>query len=346
MFEARDQEDILAELQVASKVDASKIEGTFEYDVLASNSIEFAKVEIELQQAYKAAFADTSWNEYLSMRTEESGIIRKAAVKAIGTVTFTGTGTVAAGTLVATTAGTQFETTVASTITTSGDVAVEAVTAGTAGNVAAGAITVIPASISGITAVTHASATTDGYDEETDEALLTRYIIHVRTPGSSGNKQHYVEWAMEVAGCGGARVIRGWAGKCTVKVIIVDDNFNEASTALIQNVYNHIEEVRPVGAVVTVTAAKSVLINIAATYTGAADVAAFKAAVKSYLGKITKSAVLNEAEAYVSIARIGALLVDAGGVTDYSGLTLNGATGNIPMAEEEMPSMGEVVLSV
>lgn len=346
MFEARDQEDILAELQVASKVDASKIEGTFEYDVLASNSIEFAKVEIELQQAYKAAFADTSWNEYLSMRTEESGIIRKAAVKAIGTVTFTGTGTVAAGTLVATTAGTQFETTVASTITTSGDVAVEAVTAGTAGNVAAGTITVIPASIPGITAVTNASATTDGYDEETDETLLTRYLIHVRTPGSSGNKQHYVEWAMEVTGCGGARVIRGWAGKCTVKVIIVDENFNEANTALIQSVYNHIEDVRPVGAVVTVTAAKSVPINIVATYTGAVDVAAFKTAVKSYLGKIAKEAVLNEAEVYVSIARIGALLVDAGGVADYSRLTLNGLAGNVPMAEEELPSLGEVVLSV
>ena len=110
--------------------------------------------------------------------------------------------------------------------------------------------------------------------------------------------------------------------------------------------HDHIEEVRPIGAVVTVTAAKSVPINIAATYTGAADVAAFKAAVKSYLGKITKAAVLNEAEAYVSIARIGALLVDAGGVTDYSSLTLNGATSNIPMAEEEMPSMGEVALSV
>lgn len=60
MFEARDQEDILAELQAASTVDASTIEGTFEYDVLASNSIEFAKVEVELQQAYRAAFADTS----------------------------------------------------------------------------------------------------------------------------------------------------------------------------------------------------------------------------------------------------------------------------------------------
>ena len=303
-------------------------------------------IEVELEQAYKAAFADTSWDEYLTMRAEESGIIRKAASAATGMVTFAGNGTVSAGTLVATTAGTQFETTEAVSIAGTGDVAVTAVNIGAAGNVAARMITVIPASIAGITAVTNAAPTAGGYDEETDESLLARYLIHVRTPGSSGNKQHYVEWAMEVTGCGGARVIRGWAGKCTVKVIIVDDNFNEAATDLIQSVYNHIEEVRPIGAVVTVAAAKAVPINIAATYAGVVDMAAFKTAVKSYLGKIAKAAVLNDAEAYVSIARIGALLVDAGGVTDYSSLMLNGAANNVPMAAEELPSMGEVVLSV
>ena len=198
MYEAREQTDILTELQAASKVDASKIEGTFEYDVLASNSIEFAKLEVELEQAYKAAFADTSWGEYLTMRTAEAGIIRKAAVKAIGTVTVTGNGTLAAGSIFATADGVQFTTDAAATITKSADVAVTAVTSGSSGNVAAGAITVIPASIPGITAVTNAAVTHDGYDEEADADLLSRYLLHVRTPGTSGNKYHYLEWATSV----------------------------------------------------------------------------------------------------------------------------------------------------
>ena len=68
MYSAREQEDILAELQEVSETPASKIEGTFEHDMFASNSIEFAKVEVELEQAYKAAFAESSWGEYLTMR--------------------------------------------------------------------------------------------------------------------------------------------------------------------------------------------------------------------------------------------------------------------------------------
>ena len=71
MYEAREQEDILAELQEASATPASKIEGTFENDMLASNSIEFAKLEVELEQAYKAAFAETSWGDYLTMIAAE-----------------------------------------------------------------------------------------------------------------------------------------------------------------------------------------------------------------------------------------------------------------------------------
>ena len=84
MYEAREQLDILKELQGYSQVEASKIEGTFEYDVLASNSIEFAKSEVELEQIYKASFADTSWGEYLTMITEQYGVLRKAATNAIG----------------------------------------------------------------------------------------------------------------------------------------------------------------------------------------------------------------------------------------------------------------------
>ena len=63
MYVARDQNEILQELQRQSGIEASKIEGTFENDVLASNSLEFQKIEVELEQAYKAAFAETSWGE-------------------------------------------------------------------------------------------------------------------------------------------------------------------------------------------------------------------------------------------------------------------------------------------
>ena len=68
MYRAREQADILRDLQERSETPASKIEGTFEYDVLASNSIEFGKVEVELEEAYRQSFGATATDEYLTMK--------------------------------------------------------------------------------------------------------------------------------------------------------------------------------------------------------------------------------------------------------------------------------------
>ena len=344
MYNAREQEDILAELQDASTTPASKIEGTFENDVLASNSIEFAKVEVELEQAYKAAFGSTAWGEYLTMRAAEAGIVRKEAVKAIGEVTFTGSGTVPAGSLVATLDGTQFATTEAAVIESSGTVPVEAVTAGDKGNVSAGTITVIPLSIAGVTAVNNEAATYNGYDEEDDDTLRDRYLTHVRYPGTSGNPRHYIEWATSIPGVGAARCIRAWDGPDTVKVIIVDSNYEEASADLVQTVYDYIESVRPINAILTVVSATPLAVNIAANTTGSLDTEVFEAAVRKYFAELEKKSLTANTSRYVSIAKIGALLLD-NGADDYDSLTLNGAASNVSFTENELPSLGTVVFN-
>ena len=180
MYEAREQDEILTELQQNVGNDASSYEGTFTYEVLASNSIEFAKQEVEREQAYRAMFARTSWGEYLEMRVEEHGIFRRQAVKAQGTATVSGNGTVPRGSVFQTATGVAFYTTKAATITRSGDVPIECSTAGAIGNVKAGTITVIPMSIPGISSVTNADATYDGFDEEDDATLYNRLIFKVR----------------------------------------------------------------------------------------------------------------------------------------------------------------------
>ena len=126
MYEAREQADILQELQAASGTPASKIEGTFENDMLAANSLEFAKVEVELEQAYKAAFAETSWGDYLTMIAAQFGVDRKRAGKAKGTVTVTGTGSVSKGSRFATAAGVLFVATQNVDAVGSADIPVEA----------------------------------------------------------------------------------------------------------------------------------------------------------------------------------------------------------------------------
>lgn len=337
MYEAREQEDILAELQAASTTPASKIEGTFENDMLASNSIEFAKLEVELEQAYKAAFAETSWGDYLTMIAAQFGVDRKRAVRAIGTVTLTGTGDVALGSRFSTTAGTIFETTEAASIQKTGKVAVQAVNAGTSGNVAAGTIVNIPISIPGITAVTNEEPTHDGYDEESDEELLKRYYIIVRRPATSGNCNHYYNWAMSVEGVGDCKVVPLWNGNGTVKVIIIDSNHSVASSDLIAKVRAHIEENHPIGATVTVESPSPLQIDIAADIKGTFDAETFKASLSDYFVSHALSLT------YVSSSQIIDRIMNQSTVEDCDNVLVNGAK-RVSITPEQLPVVGSVTV--
>ena len=318
MYEAREQEDILAELQSESETSATKIEGTFEYDMLASNSIEFAKTEVELEQLYKACFADTSWGEYLTMIAEQYGVLRSAATKATGTITLTGKGIVPTGSLFTTAAGTKFQTLEYRNVNGTADVPVEAVNAGEAGDVKENTITVIPMSIPGITAVTNAEATSGGYDEEDDEDLLKRYLEKVRLPATSGNKYEYYEWAKSVSGVGDARVQSLWNGPGTVKVIIVDANMQVAPASLIQSVADYIETVRTIGATVTVVSPTPIPVTITAKISGTLDKEQFLKDVNAYIAG--KGMDLRS----LSYARCIDILLNQTTVADCADVRLNG----------------------
>ena len=345
MYVARDQNEILQELQRQSGIEASKIEGTFENDVLASNSFEFAKSEVEIEQLYKAAFADTSWGEYLTLRAAEFGIDRKPAVKAIGALTITGTKgiIVPQGSVFSTDNNVYFTTDAACTIADNGtvDVKITAQIAGTSGNVGANTIDKIPMSIPGVSKVINKDATHDGFEEETDESLLKRYLVHVRTPATSGNVMHYKEWALSVAGVGDVKVIPLWNGNGTVKVLVTDVNKNAASQELQKKVADYIEKVRPIGATVTVTTPEYLSINVtanvrvnAAYSQNYADI--LKDALNAYLVN------LGFDRDYVSIAQVGKVLLNSGAISDYDSLKINGGISNVKIPPGYLPRAGDI----
>lgn len=342
MYEAREQDEILTELQQNVGNDASSYEGTFTYDVLAANSIEFAKQEVEREQAYKAMFARTSWGEYLEMRAEEHGIFRRQAVKAKGTVTVSGNGTVPQGSVFQTFTGIAFYTTKAASITQSGDIPVECSTAGTIGNVKAGTITVIPMSIPDISSVMNADATYDGFDEEDDATLYNRLIFKVRQPATSGNVNDYIEWATSIAGVGHVTVVPLWNGNGTVKVIIADSSGSPASSNLLTQVSTTIETKRPIGATVSVVAPAILELHIALTPTkGKGDADAIKTLLNNYFTS------RNFSGGKVSYAVVGKMIIDdeSTNVTDYDSLTINGDVKNISLTDEQIPKVTEVTLN-
>lgn len=344
-FEMQSQDDIVAALKsnLTTMLNGqSSIEGTFNSDMLSANAIEFEQAFAEMNMMMEAAFADTSWGEYLTMRAAEFGVNRKSAVAASVTLTLTGTvgSTIPNRSIFATEQGLNFTITSAAIIGSGGtvDVTAQCSTTGTTGNVDAGTITVIPYSIPGITAVTNSSGSTDGYDEEADAELLSRYLTQVRNPATSGNANHYQQWALSVSGVGQVKILPLWNGNGTVKVIIVDDNNATASSILISNVAAYIETVRPIGATVTVTSPAPVAINITANITGTADISAVQTAVNSYF-KANGFSI-----SYISIAKIGKILLDAG-ISDYSNLTINGGSGNITLTNNQIPICGTVSLN-
>jgi len=349
VYENQTYDAIMARLLAAVPDTLDKREGSFIWDALSPAALELAQLYIQLDLVMQYGFAQTTYGQYLDYRAGEHGLARKEATKATGQVTITGSsGTVVpAGSLLATGAGVQFETLAEVTIGETGSITtdVRAVEAGTRGNVPAATITVIPVSIAGVTAVTNMSSTTGGTDQETDAALLERLLEKVRTPATSGNVAHYLQWAKEVPGVGDAKVFPLWNGNGTVKVVIIDNNKQPAGAEIVANVAAYIEEVRPIGATVTVESATALDIDVIATLTLTpetvlADVkTAFEAALTSYLKQIAFK------QSYVSYAQVGSLLLDTPGVLDYSNLTLNTGTGNVAIGDTQVAVKGTVTLN-
>lgn len=341
MFKILNSDEILKELQNQCTSPFSKFEGTFEYDVFSSNAIEFMKTYVELGELYKVAFGDTAYGDFLTRKAADSGVIRKESTKAVGFVTVKGNGELPKGSQFATQTGVLFETLEAVTVDTQATVKVEAVIPGSIGNVTAQAISVIPMSIPGMLSVSNVEPMQDGFEAETDEELRTRYLNHVRNPGTSGNVNHYYEWAMSVAGVGGAKVIPTWNGPGTVKVIVVDTEYKAASKDIVAKVQSYVDKVRPMGAVVTVKTVEPTTINLSIHPEGAFSKDVFKELVKAYFIALEQQVIKGNQTVKLSVAKIGSLALDAGAI-DYTRLLVNGRTESITLGVDQLAVLGEV----
>lgn len=284
---------------------------------------------------------------------QRKNVVRKEATKATGVLTVYGNGSVRKGDIFETEAGTQFQASETVEIIEAGEVPVEAVKAGVSGNVGADSIVKIPKTLQGINSCTNADETMGGYEQETDESLLERYLEAVRQPPTSGNKYHYKAWAKEVAGVGDAKVFPLWAGDNTVKVVIINDMKQPADSKLIADVQEHIdpgisgtgEGEAPIGAYCTVESATGKDINVSAKvkvlsgYTLEEAVLNIEKGVEEYLRSIAFN------QNYVSYGKIANAVNDAEGVEDYSELLINEGTANVSVEDTEVAVKGVISIA-
>lgn len=345
--------------------DVDKTEGSYAWDALAPVSMELVFVMLLAKYVVKMSFAQTSSDDYLTMRAEEHGVIRRPAVKATGKVTFTGNAgsTVPEGLLLSTegaesedTYSIQFITTQNITLDESGkgESTIEAVKAGLSGNIPAGRIVLVLDERRNIQSVTNAEPTAGGLDEEEDGILRPRYLEKVRRPGTSGNKDDYKQWSKEVPGVTDVHVIPLWAGPGTVKIIVLGPNKLPPDTALVAKVQEYIaptnegERKAPIGATVTVEPAEALPIRVNATILMDSSVSVslveiretFTAALTEYLAGMAFQANV------IRYARIGSLLIEQTGVVDYINLTINDGMANIPIADNQVATVGTVEINV
>lgn len=324
-----------------------KSEGGFIWDANMAAAIELSTLQEEVEYVESLMDIENLFDDELSRFVyQRTGITRKLATKSVTTVNISGsTGSVITkGDLVGTDT-LNFVILEDAVIPESGQVTVfvSSELYGAIGNVPANSITRFPVSISGLVNVYNPESVTNGYEAETNEQLRQRYYDKLQRPGKAGNKYHYEEWANEVVGVGGVRVVPKFNGPLTVKVVIIDSNKHPASVELVQNVEGHIENEMPFGVEeLSVTSAIAVPINISvaliksSSLTNAEVEASIKKSITDYLKGLAFES------DYVSYARIGGLIIESDGVLDYSNLIVNNGTSNILIGNEEVAVLGVV----
>jgi uncharacterized phage protein gp47/JayE len=337
-----------------------KTEGYLTYDNASASSIEMNKALTKLDDVVTKFDISNLVGDELDARVyERTGLTRNEATYATTSLTINGNVTIDIGDLFQTTSRVQFASTDTKTITTTGTINIKALVAGSSGNVPANQITQLPISISGITSVNNVSTSSGGYDAESDTALLERYYEKIQTPQTGGNIAQFVSLIKAYAGVGDVKVYPTWNGNNTIKLVIIDSNRVPPSTGFVNSAQAYIDPtgstwgqgsgVAPFGAFTTVVAATTKTINVSFTaikdlnYSDAQRLANFTTALTNYLKSIAFNA------SAVSYNKIGSLIIDTEGFTDYSNLTINGGTTQIPLSYTailtECPVTGTVTIS-
>ena len=336
MFETMTYENILNNMlsRVTSDIDVR--EGSVIYDALAPCAYHLANAYYELNNFIDLVSGDTAVEGYLDRVVADYGIQRKAPTYAIRKI-------ITSGTIdVGTRWGIENTSYIVTEFISTNTYKAQCEQLGEVGNTYSGTLQNID-NVSGITAFM-TDILTSGENEETDENLRLRFYNKVRTPGTSGNADHYKQWALEVSGCGDAKVFPLANGPGTVKILVVDENM-EIDTNLPATVAQYVETVRPIGATVTVESPGSKAVNITANIRldGSETLADVKEAFTTTVTSYLKETVFDIYS--VSYAKIGSILLSTSGVQDYDSLLVNAGTANITIADSEMAMIGTITLS-
>ena len=349
MWENMTYENILNDMlsRVPSNVD--KREGSIIYDALAPAALKLAEMYFQLRNYVDLFFADTAVGEFLERRTAELGINRRPATKAMRKIVTTGPVDVG------TRWGLEDTTYVIMEKITDTEYKAECEQLGSIGNAYSGTLDNID-NISGVTAEI-TDILIPGEDEETDESLRQRYFESLVSQAYGGNILDYKEKVSALPGVGGVKVEPVWNGGGTVKLIIIDSEYNKPSDTLINEIQTAVDPeqnqgegygIAPIGHVVTVVGVDEVEIDVESEitlqtgYTWEDVKPAVEAAINDYFKELLSEWVESNS-LVIRISQIEVRILDVAGILDVQNTKLNGQQQNIEIGPYEIPVLGEVV---
>lgn len=354
-LEAQTFDKLLSELLERVPNDVDKREGSVIYDALAPTAIKLAETYWDMAVLYRRTFAATADGIDLEKRVNEFGVERKKAGKAIRRAIFTNREglplQVALNSLY------RLDDLVYQVMENiaPGEFKVEALTAGAAGNRDYGELLPVEANNKLGKAIL-ADVLVPGEDEESDESLYQKYLEHIRDKAFGGNRADYRKKVRAIQGVGGVRLRRAPYGGGTVKVIIIDSDYNAPTPEFIAYVQEIIDPIEfkgdgygtaPIGHGVTVEGVGVAGITIECElFLNGVTIGQIEAQVNEILETYFAELRANwykDLDINVRITHIESRLLEIDGIEDITVTRLNGVESNINLIEE-IPIITEIIL--
>lgn len=209
-----------------------------------------------------------------------------------------------------------------------------------------------------------------GEEEESDDSLRERFLANLMKTAFGGNIAQYRQWAKEIPGIGGVQVYPVWAGGGTVKLSIIDTDYNSCSSEFCQTILEKFDPensggetglglgIAPIGHKVTVSTPLPRTINVSGKITLLPGykletlMPDIKATLENYLLSLREawenSNDENNYSVTVYLGRINFAILNVKGVSSAYELKLNETDTDIKLTEtsslQEIPVLGTVSL--
>lgn len=331
-----------------------KREGSIIWDALAPCALELSQMYVSLDSSVDEGFADTATREYLIRRAEERGLSPIPASKAVVEATIEPTE-------LDIPIGTRFSCDALNYVVIEkledGVYKLECEEYGTVANGNIGSL--IPINyISGLQNAEITEILIPAQDEEDTEVFRARYMDSFKTIAFGGNIAEYKQVTNAIGGVGATKVTPVWNGGGTVKLTILDSEYNVASEALVELVQETIDPtqdasgigIAPIGHIVTVESAEAVEISVSthltfrSGYSYDALKSQIESAVSDYLEELRRDWA-DTTETVVRIAQIEARILNIQGIDDIDTTSINGTSANLSIGAYAIPTFKEVVVS-